>query len=155
MSRAAFLFIDYLKSVVDPMVTPDSISFHPGDWAPEGTDNSFATYKYIPNKDYQQPYINLDNLQVKLHHTSYMKLKDMTAKILRLCNHENPWQNQAIMALGDAEDIRFQDIVVRVATSDQNSFVESTEYFYDVLDILLQYVETPEEGNLTAFIEGA
>jgi hypothetical protein len=78
----------------------------------------------------------------------------MVDKILHKLSLESPHHNPDLIAAGAAEGIKWHDVVVRVATTDQNQFVESTDYFYDVLDILLQYVETPQEGNLTAYIEG-
>lgn len=152
--RAAYIMNDYLKSIINPVVAPDTIDFHPGDYAPEAEDHTFATYSYVANRDFEQPYIHLDGLQVKIHHSSYMKLKEMIDKILAHLSLENPHDNPALIAAGAAEGIKWHDVVVRVATTDKNQFIESTDYYFDVLDILLQYVETPQEGNLTAFIEG-
>ena len=153
-ARAAYMLIDYIETLINPVVAPDSISFHPGNWAPTGTDNTFATYKYVANRDFTQPYLHLDNLTVKLHHTNYMTMKSMIDAIYRKLSLENIYDNPALMAAGMSEGIKLHDVVVRTAATDQNSFVDSTEYFYDTLDILFQYVEVPEDGNLSAFIEG-
>ena len=146
--RAAFVLLDYIKTLVNPLVSPDAIEFHPGNWAPEGSDDTFATYEYVQNRDFSQPYIHLDNLSIKLYHTSYVKLKELVGVIQGRLNLENVHDNPALVAAGKFEGIIFHDIVVRVGSTAQNSFVESTEYYYDALDILLQYVEAPVSSSL-------
>lgn len=152
MARAAYIAIEYLESIINPLVAPDSISFHPGKWAPEETDDTFAVYKYVPNRDYSQPYIHMDSLNVRIYHTNYMKLKEISDLILSKLNSENIHDNPDLVSLGKAEGVWFQETVARVADSSQNSFVESTEYYYDVIDILLQYSKIPFEKTFSSIL---
>jgi hypothetical protein len=115
-----------------------AIKLYPGKNAPEGAGTLFGTYDYIQNRDYQQPYIHLDNITLRITSPNYGVLQQMVETLLNL-NAEHPLDG--VGATLRTQDIYLQDLVVRTAAGTSNEFVESTDYHTQTFDILLQYTE--------------
>lgn len=152
---AVQLLLNELESVMNAVVTPDDISLHPGRWSPEGTDNTFGTFTVIPNRDYQQPYIHMDAVNLTIYHTNYGTLMALSEALLGL-NQEGPHALDFYEALRAAK-VYTQELVIRTSGATHNSFIESTEYHALHFDILFQYTEpVSQDSNVDSllFIEG-
>ena len=134
-----------------------SIEMTPGRYAPSTSDESYAIYLVVPNRDYVQPHIHEDNMQIRIFHTSYDTLSKLINAALDDLNYENPqvvWNPNNSQVSGGAvpqvertiftkfndEDFKLQEISCRGTGIDQNEFIEGTEHFFGALDILYRYV---------------
>lgn len=139
---ASYGIIEYMRSVFSEIIEPDEIEFYPGRFSPKSSDNTFATYKVIPNVDYDQPYIHVDNIRVIVYHTSFDLLQRMTSSLISKLNNESAYDNEALMQAGIDEGVRYQDVVARVHGNDHNEFIDNVEFHSMTIDIMFQYVRS-------------
>lgn len=139
--EATYAMNEYLATLLNAIVTPDTITFDPGDVAPRDSDNTFATYKLVQGRDYDQPYIHMDALTIRFYHTKFDTLQRMIDTVLGALNNENVYDNTALVAKAYTEGVRFKDVIATASNHTQNDFIDSTEYHVVPVDIMMQYIE--------------
>lgn len=138
--NATLVVKEFLNGIIDTAYGVHC-PFYPGRFAAtSGNDAINAVYMIIPNNDYTQPYIHLDAMRIELNHSKFLKLQAGLDAILAL-NKENPWDVTGLPALMAGEGFRLHDLIVRVSNVNPNDFIEGTDYFTGVVDILVHYAK--------------
>lgn len=132
-----------LKEHIESLLSADEIVLHPGNWGPaeDSFPAGYGTYKTIPNSLYLMPYIKTDNMQVVLFNKSYDKLSAHLHLIMDDLNRLNMRENTALWDLCAVDSIKPHEISARATALEQKEFIEGTEYFVGIIDIMFQYVE--------------
>lgn len=137
-----------LKEYLEALWLSYGIELKPGKYAaPEGTsDDSFAVYSVVSNRNYFQPYIHEDNMQVRVYHTLYDSISDIVNLAVDALNHENAQvdldtkSTRQLFADFKAEGFNLLETSCRASGLDQNEFIEGSEYYFATLDIMCSYV---------------
>jgi len=102
------------------------------------SDSIFGTYTYAPNRDYDQPYIHADIVNVMLYHNDIIKLFACVESIVNDLSKES-YVTHTLNT--NTDGIRFNDIIAKTMASGQNILINGKNTYYSRLGILLQYVE--------------
>lgn len=137
-----------LKTYLEALWSAYGIDMKPGKYAaPDGSsDDTFALYVVIPNRNYFQPYIHEDNMQIRVFAKSYVNLSKMMNDAVDALNKENAQFDlsnntpHSIFTDFKSAGAILHEITCRSSGLDQNEFFEGTEYYLATLDIMYSYV---------------
>lgn len=145
MIEATYIVNDYVSNELERVLGVEDFVLYPGRFYPETEEPiTFGTYKTSQNVDYSQPYIKDDFIMYEIYHVSFDKLQQVLGWIVGALNPENFACLRTLYDRGAVEGIKFLDIRSSVASTDNNPFVEGTEYFSGTINIMLKYVETKD-----------
>lgn len=136
----------YIKEAVSDALSID-LDFRPGRYSADNASaiDGIVAYSVVPNLDYGQPYILRDAIHWDVHHTRILVLNDILTLMLTKLNNENPYDNSDLIDAFSTAGFRPLDVICRVSKVQNNDFIEGTDYYVAAVDILVEYVENPEE----------
>jgi hypothetical protein len=156
-ARASYVIIEHIKSVVDAIISPDTCEFAPGKFSAESSDMSSGTYTIVQNLADDLMSTSIDGMTITIYHQDFDTLQRILEHILPGLNTDNAKDNSVLYQAGLAENVRYHYVECKVVRMDHNTFIEGTEYFFAVLNLVHQYVElgkAPAHNSVSGFIDG-